>query len=206
MSSELLPASFPTLSGCLADFAFEFWWNEENAAAATRFGVAESRLAELVSWYLGQFDRTLGAPDVAFSTSIITEFLAEFVDDASGLTILGGGLSEDHRARLLEEKSTPPEAGEYGVFSMLEANNHFDSGGTELGFELVSYEYGLEHSWLCNSLEREVHARLGVSPNPATGLVDSFEKAVLIADYINQDEVGAEPGLWLPWLVVEYPV
>ncbi len=48
MSSELLPASFVTLSGCLADFVLEFWWNHENVAGATRFGVSESRLPELI--------------------------------------------------------------------------------------------------------------------------------------------------------------
>jgi hypothetical protein len=206
MSSDLLPAFFATLSDCLSDFAFEFWWNEENVAGATRFGVAEERLADLISWYRIEFDRRLGAPNVAFSIGVISEFVRSFVEDATGFVILGCGLSEDHRAQLLQGHRAAVGMGEYGVYEMLEANHRFEAGGTVLGFELISYEYGLEHSWICNSLEREVQSRLGISPNPNTGLLDPYEDAVVVADYMNRDDVGAEPGLWLPWLVVQYPI
>ncbi|MBT8200830.1 MAG: hypothetical protein KJO36_09960, partial [Acidimicrobiia bacterium] len=71
-------------------------------------------------------------------------------------------------------------------------------------FEVLSYEYGLEHSWLCNRLEDDALAELGVSPNPRTGLLDSRQDATAVADWINEGSIGAEPGLWLPWLIVEY--
>ncbi len=206
MSSELLPASFVTLSGCLADFALEFWWNHENVAGATRFGVNENRLPALIDWYREQFDRRLGAPNVAFSTDVISEFLQNFVDDTTGLVILGCGVSEEHQERLLQGHRTPEERGEYGVFKMLEGNHPLEPGGSALGFELMSYDLGLEHSWLCNSLEREVQSRYDIAPNLQTGLLESYEDAVTAADYISQDEVGAEPGTWLPWLVVQYPI
>ncbi len=206
MSRELLPPTFATLSDCFTDFAFDFWWNDENAARAHAFGVAEDRIPDLISWYLHEFDHRLGAPNVAYSIAVIAEFIAEFVEDRTDLVVLGCGVSEDHREHLLAECRTPAEFGEYGVFNMLERRQALEGNGNTLGFEIMSYEYGLEHSWVCNSLESEVHSRLGIAPNPTTGLLDSYEEAVAAANYINSDGVGAEPGLWLPWLVVEYPL
>lgn len=205
MSADLLPPTLVTLSGCLGGHAFEFWWNTENVDGAGEFGVPEERYSELIEWYREQFERSLGAPDVAFTRAVIDQFVALFVGEASSLVVLGCGLSSEH-ASMLEVHQTPEDRGEYGVFEMLQRNLPLEAGGRVLGFEPMSYEYGLEHSWLCNSLEREVHAELGVSPDPETGLLRTYEDGVRVAEYLSRDDVGAEPGTWLPWLVVEYPL
>jgi len=205
MSPELLPPTLVTLSSCLGDHAFEFWWNTENLDDAGTFGVLEARYPELIEWYRGQFERNLGAPNVAFSRAVVDEFVTRFVGDPSSLVVLGCGLSSEHAA-MLDVHQTPRDRGEYGVFEMLQRNLPLEPGGRVLGFEPLSYEYGLEHTWLCSSLEQEVHAELGVSPDPETGFLRSYEDGVRVADYINRDDVGAEPGTWLPWLVVEYPI
>ena len=207
MSTELLPPSFLSLSDCLTDSAFEYWWNEENAAeAAAEFGVGKRRLPDLIDWYRSRLGPELGAPNVAFSTSVIYEFLREFVDDPSGFVILGCGLSEGHRIQLLENHEAPPDMGEYGVFEMLKDASVLEPGGQAMGFEILSYQYGLEHSWLYNSLERVVESQFGFRPNPTTGLLDSYDEAVEIAQFMNLGEIGAEPGTWFPWLVVQYQI
>ncbi len=38
------------------------------------------------------------------------------------------------------------------------------------------------------------------------GFIETFEKAQKCAEYANRDEVGAEPCLWLPWLVLKYKI
>jgi hypothetical protein len=205
MSTDLLPPTIMSLSNCLAKFAFEFWWNEENAAEALEFGVPEDRLSDLVAWYRSRFERDLGAPNVAFARSVIHDFLDQFVEDATELVILGCGLSAEHRTLLLEHARSPAGLGEYGVFEMLDRNVPLEPGGRVLGYEPVSYEYGLEHSWICNALETESQARLGVTPDRETGLLASYREGVSVADYINSDDVGSEPGMWLPWLIVRYP-
>lgn len=202
--SDLLPPTLMSLSSCLATFAFEFWWNEENAAEALEFGVPEDRLTDLVAWYRGRFERDLGAPNVAFARSVIHEFLEQFVEDATGLVILGCGLSAEHRTVLLEGARSPAGLGEYGVFEMLERNVPLEPGGRVLGYEPVSYEYGLEHSWICSALETEAQTELGVTPDRETGLLASYREGVSVADYINAAD-GSEPGMWLPWLIVRYP-
>lgn len=205
MAPDLLPDRIMTLSSCLTHVALEFWWNQENVAEAADFGVPSDRRPDLITWYLDQFESRIGAPGVAFSTAVLREFVDRFVPDPSGLVILGCGLDAKSAARLIRDRRAPPERGEYGVFEMVEKHVPLEEGGTPQGFEVVSYEYGLEHSWLCNSLERDVHEQFGSEPN-GRGLLDTFEEAATVADYVNRDDVGAEPGLWLPWLVVQYPL
>lgn len=205
MATDLLPEHILTLSSCLTDVALEFWWNHENVAEAADFGVPSDRWPDLITWYLDQFESHIGAPGVAFSTSVIRGFVNLFVPDPSELVILGGGLNPESAARLLRECRTPAERGEYGVFEMVEKHLSLEAGGILQGFEVVSYEYGLEHSWLCNSLEGDVNEQFGIVPN-GMGLLDTFEEAATVAEYVNRDDVAAEPGLWLPWLVVQYPI
>lgn len=136
---------------------------------------------------------------------MLREFVERFVPDPAELVILGCGLHPEHAARQVHECRTPSERREYGVFKMIEKRRALEGGGSPRGFEVLSYEYGLEHSWLCNSLEREAFEQLGITPNEL-GLLDTFENASRVVDYVNRDDVGAEPGLWLPWMVVEYPI
>ena len=71
---------------------------------------------------------------------------------------------------------------------------------------LLGEEYGeWFHSFVCNALENEYLERLHISLNP-NGLIDRYDDAVRAADHTNLDEVGAEPVLWLPWLISEYPL
>lgn len=205
MAADLLPEHTLTLSSCLTDPALEFWWNHENVAEAADFGVPSDRWPDLIAWYLDQFESRIGAPGVAYETSVTREFVNRFVPDPAGLVILGCGLDPESAARLITECRTAPDQGEYGVFEMVEKSLSMEAGGILRGFEVVSYEYGLEHSWLCNSLQGDVNEELGIAPNDM-GLLDTFEEAATVAEYVNRDEVGAEPGLWLPWLVVEYPL
>ncbi len=200
----LLPESIRTVSGCLARLGFEYWWSEGNAADAVDFGVGPDQIDQLVAWYRERFEKDLGAPNIAFSTAVIREFLDTFVANPDDLIILGCGLTSRDAERILASFPTPENMGEYGVRAMLERKQPLEPGGAELGYEVLSYEYGLEHSWLCNRLEDDALAELGVSPNPVTGLLDSHQEATAVAEWINAGSIGAEPGLWLPWLIVEY--
>lgn len=205
MSTDLLPPRFPTLSDDLAPFALRFWWNEENVREAAEFGVAEDRFKELVAWYRERFDTDLGAPNVALSIDIAREFVTRFSSGAEDIVLLGAGLRADRVKRFLEEQATPPPWGEYGVYEALSRGAPLAETGDPLGFELLSYEYGLEHSWLCNGLEVDADRELDIRPN-RHGLVDTYEDGLRVAQYVSRDDVGAEPGTWLPWLLVRYPL
>jgi hypothetical protein len=57
-------------------------------------------------------------------------------------------------------------------------------------------------SWLCNELETEVGKR-GIRVNEH-GLFEDFDSSLKFAEWLNTGEIGAEPGLWLPWLLLDY--
>jgi hypothetical protein len=206
MASDLLPAAFPSFSPCPAPQAFEYWWDDESASAATDFGVDPGRVGEVARWYRSEFGVRLGAPTIAFFVEAVREFAAQFVADTSGLVLLGSGLAPAHRDRLLAERAAPEELGEYGVYEMLQRRRPLATGERVLGFEPLSYQHGLEHSWVCNGLEREAADQLGIRPDAETGLLSTETDAAAVIAMIEQGELGAEPGLWLPWLVVEYPM
>jgi hypothetical protein len=75
--------------------------------------------------------------------------------------------------------------------------------GTPLGFEPLGFNVGLSCSWMCNGLEVTVNRDLGITPNPL-GLISTLSEALQCVAHISQDHVGAEPGLWLPWLLVDH--
>jgi hypothetical protein len=104
------------------------------------------------------------------------------------------------RGAAMGEATTPR-----GFLSAVASGQAIPSGGTSLGYEPLALDCGqFQHSWLCNSLEQHCADVLGVRPGPS-GLIDDFADARRCCDEINREEVGAEPGLWLPILLTRYP-
>lgn len=207
MASDLLPPAFVSLSGCLADFAFDLWWDRHNVAGAAGFGVHARRFPELIAWYRERLGDQLGVPNVAYSTAVIEDFVQQFRPDLDDdVVVVGCAVAPEHRDRLIEAHRGRADDEVSGVVAMLERNAPLEPGGTVLGFEPVSYQRAIECSWLCNSLERVVEAALGIRPDADTGLLSAVDDAVRVVEHISLDDVGAEPGTWLPWLVVGYPL
>ena len=70
------------------------------------------------------------------------------------------------------------------------------------GFEVLGFEYGGFHTFMCNSLEKEYVSKLNISFNK-NGLIEKFDEAEKAAELTNSPEVGAEPALWQPWAIIE---
>lgn len=64
-----------------------------------------------------------------------------------------------------------------------------------LGYEVIGYEWGNFHSWLCNSLQRDLP---DIELNDH-GLIRSFAEAERVAAFANEDD-GTEP---VDWIVAE---
>jgi hypothetical protein len=68
-------------------------------------------------------------------------------------------------------------------------------------YEPVNVIFGqMDHSWLCNNLERCAGENLGIKPSP-TGLINSLDDAARCCEAIARPDVGAEPGPWFPSLI-----
>jgi hypothetical protein len=82
-------------------------------------------------------------------------------------------------------------------------------GGTALGYEITSFDYGdFGHSWLCSGLQHDMHDLFGIIPN-VYGLIDTLDEALKVHEWIAEDEMRggrAEPEPYFPWLLVSYPL
>jgi hypothetical protein len=130
------------------------------------------------------------------------EYAVEFLSHLTDPVIFGLGLHPS----LLEVFLRTASPSEVGMPVILAREKTLDDGGEVLGFEpLVIDDYTCELgcSWLCNGLERDARDKLDIVINKA-GFIESFDEAMRCVRYIRSDDVGAEPSLWLPWLMARY--
>lgn len=75
-------------------------------------------------------------------------------------------------------------------------------GGRVLGFEVLGFEHGRFHTWLCYSyLERA--AGLGIHPNEH-GLIGGLADATRLTGTINTDGSTPEEVTWFPAMIGEH--
>lgn len=217
-SASLLPDELLSASDCICprfpDPSAIDWVaaaEEARIEALDAVGLPAERRREARDWATARFGVDFGWPGVFDTAAAAAEVRERFFGPASGLRLLGLGLPRRHLDAFIAEATPPPPEpgfspqGESGYLHGAKARQPLAAGGQRLGFELLDVEAGqLGCSWLCNGLESHCAAALGVRPN-ARGLVDDPESAERCRGEIAREEIGAEPGLWLPWLLVEYP-
>ncbi|MFF1870144.1 hypothetical protein [Kitasatospora herbaricolor] len=76
-------------------------------------------------------------------------------------------------------------------------------GGRELGWEVLGYDDGLLHSWLCNNLYEDGVRDLGVATDDDRGLLPDREAAVRVAAWANA-RGDTKPVTWFPAALVEW--
>lgn len=211
VSSDLLPSRLLSLSDCICDFVPDLWaveWTEvspeDRAAEAQKRGITTAKLPELIGWTTQQINSgSLGWPCVFFSVGEARAFAERFIPRADGLKLLGIGLHASYVESFLADEIPKPSEGTPGVYKAISRRDGLESDGADLGWEVLCYEHGSFHSWLCNGLETEIAKKFEIKPNEV-GFIASRDDASAAAEYCGREEVGAEPGLWAPWLVVEY--
>jgi hypothetical protein len=214
---DLLPSLIVSASSDVATFFPDVWsiaWCGLEPAArraeAAKLGIAPERvdgLVAAVTTRIADAER-YGWPNIAYTLEAAWE-MARLAAPEGGLTVLELGLRASDVPALLEA-SAPPEQvpgtaplGEPGVRIALRRDGAVLATGRPLGFEPLCFNVGLGCSWLCNGLEVAVARELGIRPN-SSGLLSDPEESRRAVAYISRDDVGAEPGLWLPWLLLEH--
>lgn len=74
--------------------------------------------------------------------------------------------------------------------------------GRELGWEVLGYDHGLLHSWLCNDLYEDGLLELGVGTDER-GLLPGREAAVRVAAWANV-RGDTKPVTWFPGALIEW--
>ena len=214
---DLLPTLIVSASSDIATFVPDVWaiaWCgvdlEDRRAKAALLGIPPERVEGLVAAVTARVAdaERYGWPNIALTLDSAWQ-VARLAAPEGGLTVLEIGLAREHLPAFLEA-STPPPAptgsapfGEAGVRTAVRRELPVLATGRPLGFEPICFDGSLGCSWLCNGLEVTVARELGIRPN-AHGLLSDPEEARRAVAYISRDDVGAEPGLWLPWLLLEH--
>ena len=215
-SADLLPDQFISLCNCICKFFPSYWaieWSseaqEKRIEAASYFGITEDRLDNTISEVTKLFDIDFGWENVIFTIEAARNFLDEFIPNKDGIVIIGAALHNSYFNSYMDV-ATPPEPepgkapiGAHGTYEVLTKKETPAQPTKVLGFEPIVYNYGLSCCWLCNGLEKECFKKFNIKPN-SNGLIDNASDASKCVTYIQSDEVGAEPGLWLPWLLLQY--
>jgi hypothetical protein len=209
--SALLPTQVLSLSDCICDFTPDVWairWAqvsaEERTARASKIGIDVAALSSVIDWTTQQLDSgRFGWPCVFLTLNDAVTFAERFLRREAGFRLLGIGLPSSIVDHFLAEEAPGPSIGTPGVYKAVSSRLDLETHGSVLGWEVLCYDYGGFHSWLCNGLENAVAERFGVRTNEV-GFIAAEADASVAAEYCGQEDVGAEPGFWAHWLVMEY--
>ncbi len=213
-SGPSLPERFFSLSQCLTDFLPGPWvwenWDKrvDRAKAVGKWGIDTGRTTEVIEWVQSKYvSGEMGRIHVFCNLNTPRGFLKYFDVPTNDLILIGIALHRSDSTRFMESEKPGHGIVSSGEFEMISRGHTVNTGGIPLGFEpLVLDGWGLFHSWLCNSLQETAFEQKGIHPN-AHGFLDKLEDARWVTDYVNEDPyIRGEPGLWLPWLVMTYPL
>jgi hypothetical protein len=217
VSAQLIPNEVISASDCICPQfpgPYAISWCEtpdgDRASLLAAVGVPRELHGRAIEWATSVFGEVYGWPGVFYTAEAAREAKAQFFASAESVKVIGLGLPEEFAIEFVSE-ATPPASppgyapsGESGYLECLKRTNQLPQGGRTLGFELLNLQLGmLEDSWLCNGMEGHCALKLQIRPS-ANGLLSSAEEAMCCCAEIARDEVGAEPGPWYPFLLVEY--
>lgn len=112
-----------------------------------------------------------------------------------------GGFAADIRAAGTDEPVLLAHLDGQGVG---EAVRQVAEGGHELGWEVLGYDCGLLHTWLCNDLYEEGRLHLGVDTDER-GLLPDRQAALQVAAWANT-RGDTKPVTWFPGALIEWDI
>lgn len=204
---EGFPEKLISLSTCVCPRRLSVVWGWEplsrDRQTALDFGIEESQFNEFVSWCQSAVPSEIDIWSVFPSPLFAQRFIKRFISNTDDLHLIGIGLAIE----LLDIWDYGQEHKD-GVTKTLESKTPLEEGGVPLGFEIVSFQSDFSHSWLCSGIHKDMDELFGIQVN-ARGLIDSYQDAKKVHDWIAEDEMQgrrSEPEPYTPWLFVSYPL
>jgi hypothetical protein len=209
-----LPERIVSGSRCLNADLTDVWldaWREREGdmegvyrQASDEWGIDRQGVDALCLRY--QTDREMDVHGIR-SRSAAQEIARQLLSARPDAVIVGFGLPRECVEEVVAVASAggaegPPAMINQYIVDALEREQPLEAGATVLGFEPLVIDASLSCSWLCNGIDRAAAEKLGIGTN-AFGLIERREDADRVVRYIREDG-HAEPGLWLPWLLVRY--
>jgi hypothetical protein len=211
MNHDLLPAQILTPSSCICDLHPDdicLSWvkgdKKTKNAYREKLGITKEEFTELQKEVDELFNsEKYGWLQVFLEVEQARNYYQKWLTKIPNIKLVAIATTKKHKEIFLaEEKQEGDNAGFYGTWLSLRNNIPIDLNQGLLGYEVLGFEMGGFHSFICNSLENDFSKKLGIKFND-NGLISSFNDADKAADYAQNPDVGAEPALWQPWAIVE---
>ncbi|WP_342541930.1 hypothetical protein MHH33_12745 [Paenisporosarcina sp. FSL H8-0542] len=212
MDKTLLPETILSASVCLCDFQpdINILWGGSQKKKQTyskELNLSNSAFEELEGWVQKKFeDGTFKFPQLFTTVDLAREFKKTFLNHINDIRIIGIGLEENFAEEFLDEEETlsKPAKERYGIETLLMNKTTMDMEVTKKnGYEVLGFESGQFHSYICNGLEKDYNNNFKFSLNE-NGFIPNREMAIKCCEYSNDEELETESVLWLPWAIFEY--
>ncbi|WP_339147903.1 MULTISPECIES: hypothetical protein [unclassified Sutcliffiella] len=208
---HLIPETILSASDCICDFHPEInalWGRSKEAKQKyiQRINISQSTYEEIENWVGDNFEGGIFAyPQVFTTKELAKEFLYKFLCHLSDAKIIGIGLPEKYVDEFIKyEEPLNIAENQYGIEKLLLTRLPIEEKESKfIGYEILGYENGGFHSYLCNGLEKDFNEHFKFTLNQ-NGFIPSLEEAARYCGYSNEEDVGTEPVLWLPWAIYEY--
>ena len=201
MAVDLLPEHFISLSGCISNILqVPTSWQQDIPDEARNLGMQAESWKPFDEWCKACIGVNIGNPDTFLSLDAARQVAHDFFPTTEKMMLIGIGLHQDRVDSFLERHADPGE--HYGVYQVLQQRQSMPTNGEVLGFEVLAYDMGLTHSWICFNMPAPVHETYQIELNFA-GLIETQEESLQARELVNNEEGGQG---WQPWLVVEYPI
>lgn len=201
-----------SVSSCICDEIIGDWileWQTNHKSTTEGYNksvlkLTESRLNELIKTMNDYYNKNkFGAggffTDLESARKIYNEYLSHIED----VRLIGIGLDIHEYEIFKSEENLENGTEEYYAINKCLKNRLIMDTSNIIGYDILGFEYGGFHSFLCNGLERDFCDQLGIKPKK-NGLYNTYEEVVQAVDLIEEGKVVGEPVLWQPWIICEY--
>ncbi|WHY75256.1 hypothetical protein QNH20_13965 [Neobacillus sp. WH10] len=212
MDKDLIPEKIYSASECLCNIHPDIntlWGTSRSRKQeyVQLLDISESTYSEMEKWVEEMFEANkFYYPQVFTTVELAKGFFSKFLNHIADAKIIGIGLPENFIEAFLQYEKPQNKLMEeqYGIEKLLLNQTLVDEKDFRmLGYEVLGYEYGTFHSYLCNGLEKDYEKHFGFTLNENC-FISSLDEAIRFCDYSNDEELGTEPVLWLPWGIFEY--
>jgi len=178
----------PDLSGCLWD-----GHKKEKKAYQERLSMTSDEFTDMEREVSGLFQERRIDTDCRFTVlSDAVNFYQRYLKGRINVRIVSISTPRRYVASLLDE----------ALWGQNAAVSSEEITGTLIGGEILGFDYGSFHSYLCNGLEKELQKIFHVSFSPKTGLIQNdFTELERFAEHIQG---MGEPVDWIPVLIREH--
>lgn len=205
MNCNVLDEKILSASSCICDFYpdINVFWNKSQKVKESykkTLEIDDFTYDKMEYWINEAFEKSIESPNVFNNYESAIEFYNKFLSKQQDLKIIGIAIHKTHKDSFVEEQDDLT----YGICKNLNKLIPIDIQNTILGYEILGYEFGGFHSYICNGLENKYYEKYKLVLNE-NGFIPTLEEANILSNYTNDEIDGKEPVLWLPWAILDTP-